>query len=140
MYATLELSAAECELWPEVMKLTAALPSAIRRSAGALKPGASPDVVIVGGVGAGWPFARDVASAVGQVWQSRDPVASVALGSALWPEVGGPGDIDALALPAKGKTLDEAARRESGHEIVGEPSADDSEVLAPPWERNRLDV
>lgn len=78
--------------WPEVMELIVHLPSAVQNAVGALHSRSRPDVIVVGGVGACWPFAADTLSSASEfretpVWQSSNPLEDVALGAALWPIV-----------------------------------------------------
>jgi hypothetical protein len=87
MYEPLLLGARDCSLWPEVKSL-AALPEEIRRAAEKVGGTGGPDLVLLGGVGAGWPFVRDLLADAGPVWASDTPQEDVARGAAWWPEVG----------------------------------------------------
>ena len=91
LYTPLELTVADCCAWPEAAPLVRQLPDMIRESAAALEPSggraARPDLILVGGVGALWPFAVIAAATVGPVQQSNSPEEDVARGAALWPEV-----------------------------------------------------
>ncbi|MFB6888186.1 hypothetical protein ACFCX4_02590 [Kitasatospora sp. NPDC056327] len=54
---------------------------AVRRHAVA----AAPDLVLLGGSGAVWPFPHTALGAVAPVWRSSDPALDLAAGAAWWP-------------------------------------------------------
>jgi|GEM_PF-5078497 len=87
MYAPLRLARHDCASWPEVTALTASLPAAIQRTVASVSDRTVPDCILVGGVGATWPFVADAARAVAPIWQSGIPQEDVARGAAWWPEM-----------------------------------------------------
>jgi hypothetical protein len=93
MYAPLRLSRHSCEAWDSVRALSA-LPEMIQSQSRRLQK-AAPDFIVLGGVGALWPFARAAVSELEremdcEIWQSDTPAEDVALGAAWWPEIGAP--------------------------------------------------
>ncbi len=90
MFEPLRLSRKECREWPEVAALTRQLPDVLRDAAQAVGGSERLDFVVVGGVGAMWPFAAEVAAKRARVWQSGFPLEDVARGAACWPEAGAP--------------------------------------------------
>ncbi|HLJ53579.1 MAG TPA: hypothetical protein VKT77_00995 [Chthonomonadaceae bacterium] len=87
LYAPLELTYSDCASWPETSHYLAMLPDMIRDSAAALGVRSRPDLILVGGIGALWPFPVAAAASVGQVLQSGSPEEDVARGAAWWPEI-----------------------------------------------------
>jgi hypothetical protein len=71
---------AECAAWPEAAALTLWLPDALREATRAVAGKPRPDLILVGGVGAAWPFAAEAARLVGPVWPSDSPEEDVARG------------------------------------------------------------
>ncbi len=95
LYAPLRLSLDEClRDWPEACALVDQLTGHIRE--GARKAGAKngvPDIVLIGGVGANWPFAAHAAASVVAtdatprlLWQGGEE--AVARGATWWSEFG----------------------------------------------------
>ncbi|MCW3096889.1 MAG: hypothetical protein JWL77_2507 [Chthonomonadaceae bacterium] len=89
MYAPLCLTHAECARWPETQTLQTLLPPALNRAAAALGKTVRPDRILVGGVGALWPFAGEIADRVAPTWSSSSPQTDIAFGAAAWREVSG---------------------------------------------------
>jgi len=90
MYTPLDLTRRQCDGWTEVSRLTLRLPQAIEQALSAITTNKQPDLILVGGVGAVYPFAKDAAAEVGQIWHSANPEEDVARGAAWWHEVGLP--------------------------------------------------
>lgn len=88
MFENLRLSRRECREWPEVGPLVQELPTLLHQTAHAVNESGRLDLVLVGGVGAMWPFAAEVAASEFRMWQSGFPLEDVARGAAFWPEVG----------------------------------------------------
>jgi hypothetical protein len=97
MYAPLFLTHAGCARWPETQTLQTLLPPALNRAAAALGKSARPDRILIGGVGALWPFAGEIANRVAPTWSSSSPQTDIAFGAAAWREVSG----DILHLTAE---------------------------------------
>lgn len=89
MYAPLCLTRAECARWPEAHLLQTSLPQALTRAVAALGKVKRSDRILVGGVGALWPFAGEIANRVAPVWSSSSPQTDIAVGAASWREVAG---------------------------------------------------
>lgn len=87
LYSPLDLTLADCCAWPEAVPVIDRLPDLIRDSIASLGRPGRPDIILVGGIGAIWPFAGVAASTVGRVVQSDHPEEDVARGAAWWPEV-----------------------------------------------------
>jgi hypothetical protein len=66
--------------------LTTSVPIAVRDALREFAGPRGPDYIVVGGVGATWPFATDAAAASGRLWTSGDPPADVSRGAAWWPD------------------------------------------------------
>jgi hypothetical protein len=91
LFTPLQWTRQECTGWPEVSRLANALPIAIRDTVTSIEDRSTPDMLLVGGVGAVWPFARDIAIkliAQEKIWQSFTPQEDGAWGAACWPKVG----------------------------------------------------
>lgn len=91
LFTPLEVTRQECASWPEVTRLARALPVAIRDAVLPIAERATPDILLLGAVGAAWPFAKDIARGLvseEQIWQSLTPQEDGAWGAACWPEVG----------------------------------------------------
>lgn len=87
LYSPLRLTRAEMRKWPEVARLYDELPDAIRRVALEVGKKATPGVVLIGGVGAVWPFPAEAGRGLARgVWRSVAPAEDVARGAAWWPE------------------------------------------------------
>ncbi len=89
MYAPLCLTHAECARWPETQPLQSTLTQALNRAVAALGKTARPDRIFVGGVGALWPFAGEIANRIAPTWSSSSPQTDIAFGAAAWREVSG---------------------------------------------------
>lgn len=72
----LALSSDDCMQWPSVRQLDQAIAAFFAREPG-------PDVIVVGGVGAAWPFAAGAAARFGRIWPSGAPSEDVARGAAF---------------------------------------------------------
>jgi hypothetical protein len=68
MYTSLDITRSQCEVWSEVSNLTLRLPKAIEQALSAIGS-KQPDLILVGGAGAIYPFAKDIATKLGKVWQ-----------------------------------------------------------------------
>jgi hypothetical protein len=149
LYAPFRLARKECAEWPEVTAFEQSLSSAIIEVTGEVGRKPEPDVILLGGVGALWPFARDfTARSRALVCQSENPLEDVAHGAAWWPAVGEE-SAEALGIVTQsaGGLLFPTGNDEQ--EILGsieEPAADEvstdepceevSETeIVPPWER-----
>jgi len=91
MYAPLRLSRAECAAWPDAKVLIGTLPDALTDAAREVSDGRRGPrrlaQVLVGGIGALWPFAGESAAQVAPVWQTAAPLTDAAFGAACWPDV-----------------------------------------------------
>jgi hypothetical protein len=147
LYSTFRLARKECERWPEVVAFRQSLSAAIADAAGEVCRNREPEVIAVGGVGAIWPFATDLAStSKALVWRSESPQEDVACGAAWWPEAG---ERSAEVLSTGGPPVRGSVLRpgDDGQEDSIEEGADDrlltDEVteeivdtkIVPPWER-----
>ena len=88
MFQPLEIDRASMRNAREVLILSLQLPRIIGEALKSL--GARADLVLLGGVGASWPFALEAIETAWQfggvpVWQSANPLEDVARGAALWP-------------------------------------------------------
>ena len=86
---SLAISRYTCASWPEVTILTQ-LPDMLQSALTDLSSPNQPTTLLLGGVGALWPFARDVLSkrkGVPPLWQSSTSQEDVARGAASWPAV-----------------------------------------------------
>lgn len=119
-FLELALSSDDCMQWPSVRQLDQAIAAFFK-----FEP--SPDVVVVGGVGAAWPFAASAASRFGRIWPSGAPSEEVARGAAYLAtgKVSLDGPPFAMLPPA----------------VVPEPEVPDGprfdEEQTPPWLRGR---
>lgn len=143
---------------PEVVRLIAAVQQTVQ---GLMW---RPDLVVVGGVGAVWPFLGEAMAVFGPVWHSPYPERDLALGAALWPTVreafaagqaraGGAVRADqepGETVPGEERRghpgRSESAHRESAHGEAGHAGADQAPLRAaspadrdprnvPPWLR-----
>lgn len=95
--------------WPHVRLLEARLPLAVAAAVRELGD-ADPALIILGGLGAGWPFVRAALPERVPVWRSRGDEDLVAIGAAIWPllESNGPGSTplasDGRAVPVISNT------------------------------------
>lgn len=149
LYAPFRLDRKECAAWPEVIAFEQALSSAVTEVAGEIGRNAKPDVIVVGGVGTVWPFARDLAARTkALVCQSQNPWEDVARGAAWWPEAGerseeeldtsnqlvdglvfALGTVEQEDVGSAGKPAADELSTDIPFEETGEPQ------LLPPWER-----
>lgn len=133
MYASLDITRKQCEIWPEVYNFTLCLPTAIEQALSAIDS-KQPDFILVGGAGAIYPFAKDIAIKFGQVWQSSNPEQDVAQGAACWPSVGSSWNNllkqKETALPQNQK-LPEKPSAPSNQTSTFQPKS----KLIPPWQR-----
>ncbi|RYX80671.1 hypothetical protein EON83_27560 [bacterium] len=118
MFEVLRLSRRECQDWPEVAPLRRQLPDILRQAGQAVNGNGRLDLVLIGGVGAMWPFASEIASTVGPIWQSGFPLEDVARGAACWPEAG------------ESNTMLHLDGSPSGFEMAAFPASSASEPLA----------
>jgi hypothetical protein len=86
MYAPLCLTRTECAHWPATQQMQASLPAALARAASALGRSVRLDRILVGGVGALWPFVGEIAGRVAPAWSSATPQTDIAFGAAAWSE------------------------------------------------------
>ena len=140
MWGPAKLTLQECNSWPEVSNLQLALPAAIRDTAVAAGGRTKPDLVVLGGVGAVWPFARSIIAAVEprlEVWQSDNPLEDVARGAAWWPLVG-ESYVDLLrekSVPLLAGVAEDAHPfTQSSNELI-DPATDIDPGVPPPWKR-----
>jgi hypothetical protein len=84
-FTNLRIAPAECRSWPEVALLHNQLPSMVRQVAAGFSGGAAPDAVVLGGIGALWPFARDALGSLGGVATASHAEHALARGAAWWP-------------------------------------------------------
>ncbi len=118
MFEKLRLSRRECREWPEVAPLMRQLPDILTGAAQAVSGRERLDLVLIGGMGAMWPFAADAATTQGRIWQSGFPLEDVARGAACWTEVG---EANAQMLPLDGSP--------AGFELFSSPSSFSSAPL-----------
>lgn len=81
----LRLTRADMAGWDEVSRAVGTIAGAVADSRSS---GPRPTVV-VGGLGAVWPFAADALTRFGTVWSSTEPEFDVAVGAAWWPALSG---------------------------------------------------
>lgn len=79
LFAPLTFTYSELAARPSVEKVVSAVRELIRATSTA------PELVIVGGPGAVWPFIGEALRDFGPVWRSRDPERDLAIGAAWWP-------------------------------------------------------
>lgn len=82
----LSLTRARMAQWPEVSRTTGAV-TALVASLLEARDGADLPLILVGGIGAAWPFVAGALGKVGTVWQSRDPGHDISIGAAWWPSL-----------------------------------------------------
>lgn len=148
MFDPLRLTREDCAAWDEVTRVTGGLPSMVTASLGGAHRERGPDLVLIGGVAAIWPFIADAVSACGPVWRSSAPGEDLAAGAAWWPVFR---DLftsaSSSAIPAgRGSALFPDAST-TAHAGAPAPRGDDrpmSEAIAgpdaerdelPPWKR-----
>jgi hypothetical protein len=132
LFAPLRLTSDECRGWPEVIRLEAELPATVRQALHQVGA-AAPDLIVVGGVGAAWPFPTDVAGRIARVWRSEEPTEDLACGAAWWPELGSGANrarlADATALPLSSLASKEPVLGDS----VEVPDGTNTDEV-PPWQ------
>jgi len=133
LYAPLSLSYGECAKWPESISLADRLPAAVRDGLHTIGS-RSADLIAVGGLGAVWPFAKQIAAVMGPVWNSGATGDDVAAGATWWGE---------LCEHPSGMLLESTQPLE----LAAGPPADLTEAparnaqqLLPPWQRGNSDV
>ena len=117
MYSPLRLCVQDClRDWPEVSGLVRDLPEQIREAAReAGSDDGIPDILLLGGAGARWPFAMDAVRQIAEadaakkllIWQSDTSDEDIARGASWWPEVAS-GTLPALRGDAPQASLDTA--------------------------------
>jgi hypothetical protein len=129
MFTELRLQRREVESWPEPQLWMAELPCLVQDAVGGLGYGYRPELVILGGIGACWPFAEAALEQVGFVEVLPQAWESVARGSAWWPAFA----AEWPAIGAHRQTVELAEGRETSetHGALGGRLA-----LRPPWERD----
>jgi hypothetical protein len=131
LYAPLSLSYAQCASWPECLALAQALPDAARAALTTLGSSTA-DLIVVGGIGAVWPFVERTAAVLGQVWRSSAAGDDVAVG-ASWC-----GELCEYASGAliTGPVAHENPAEQTPVSVLPEPPR----AFRPPWERGAADV
>jgi hypothetical protein len=119
LFAPLTFTHSELAARPSVERVASAARELIRTTSTA------PELVIVGGPGAVWPFIGEALRDFGPVWQSQEPEQDLAIGAAWWPVLE-PffADVPAPAL-LPGRTAEPA----------GQVPVDDQDQPPPPWLR-----
>lgn len=141
MLASLRLSRRECAAWPQVAVMSLRFPKLIQQALAELDATAA-DQVLVGGIGAVWPFPYDALSEVvapQTIWQSGDPLGDVAYGAAWWSELVALHDLE-LHVDA-----DALMHVENGAdpEVTSQTRLDMTLVHPderPPWDRDYLSL
>ncbi|MGH2458429.1 MAG: hypothetical protein ACRDIY_06125 [Chloroflexota bacterium] len=158
MFASLEVSPRDAESWPGAQELDQRIPEAIRRAVSVLGADRRPDLALVGGIGAAWPFARRAVGRVAPTWQSQDPIEDVARGAAWWPSLIAtlaPLDRPSLSEPSANLLLPSGEGRENppddraalpvtkaessrGSAVPSDGAAEDAATApsVPPWLRD----
>jgi hypothetical protein len=128
MFTDLQIQRQEVENWPEPRRWRDGLPRLVEEAVAGLGQEFGSGLVVLGGIGACWPFATETLKGVGavellpQVWES------VARGSAWWP-------VFSVGWPsvAPRQIIQQSERKEI--EETFEESGQSSGPL-PPWERD----
>jgi hypothetical protein len=128
LFMPLALSYADCAKWPEAVAFARQLPDAVDAASNILG-NRSADLLLVGGLGASWPFARHIASRLGAVWCSGAVAEDVASGAAWW---------GLLCNHPSGILLDGAPAPERPAVAPGAalPISSPGPAVLPPWERD----
>jgi hypothetical protein len=140
MYAPVKVTLQDCKSWPEVASLHLALPAAIRDTSVAAGGGTKPDLVVLGGVGAVWPFTRSVIAAAEpklEIWQSDNPLEDVSCGATWWPLVG-EAYMDQLqqeSRPAPSRAAEYTNRTARPSVEPPDVGIDSDTDVLPPWKR-----
>jgi hypothetical protein len=118
--------------WPESVAFAQRLPEAVAEALRTMG-GRTADLIAVGGLGAVWPCARQIAAALRPVWSSGATGDDVAAGATWW------GD---LCEHPSGMLLESAPPPDLAApapvEVV-HPAAPNA-PLVPPWQRGNSDV
>lgn len=77
----------ECETWSEVASLYIQLPDLVKRSLNEITANKDPDVILVGGIGAVFPFGLETVGHLGKSWSSRDEINDIAKGASWFVEL-----------------------------------------------------
>lgn len=85
MFSEFSLARRDCNIWPTVATLRADLPAMVEEALAQVAGRTSSRVIVVGGVGALWPFCQEAVAVLGPLWPSRSPEWSLAYGAAVWP-------------------------------------------------------
>lgn len=80
LFAPLRIDRSELDRWPEVTALVGTLDDLLRPLCADSTPREL--TVVVGGIGAAWPFVDRTAATFGTVWRSSDPEFDIATGAA----------------------------------------------------------
>ncbi|MFM9965325.1 MAG: hypothetical protein ACKV2Q_29415 [Planctomycetaceae bacterium] len=119
--------------------------AAAQRQARELSASERPAVILVGGIGAAWPFLSDALKHLAPIWQMPAPEEDVALGAAWWPIFGFPVDVSShVAEPfdaSFNESFDEPPSNQdfssetdvTSSELAGELTSGRDEI--PPWQR-----
>lgn len=132
MFAPLRLSRSDMARWPQVRATIDAVVAEVDRAA-VVDP-----LILVGGIGAIWPFIADALTSRGRVWQSQNPADDIATGAAWWPRlrnhfaVNCPGDQTPTLELASTSPVPEEPTTETEPVDVSYPL--DMEQI-PPWQR-----
>lgn len=117
----LALSPDDCAQWPSVRRLDQAIGGFFGHEPG-------PDVIVVGGVGAAWPFAATTAVRFGRIWPSGVPWEEVARGAAYLA-------TDRVRLDTQVRAALAAPAAATGDDLPAGPRFDEEQT--PPWLRGR---
>jgi len=134
-------SANECCKWPAVNRLALRLPQAIRHAVLATGISARADQIVLGGVGAMWPFVMDISQEFGPVWQSAAPEQDTAIGAAWWPVLHERCFSSDVMPPTEAFSLPVATAAIDALSTMPQPEAPEEERRRkdlPPWERDRV--
>ncbi|WP_182906764.1 hypothetical protein [Microbispora sp. H13382] len=138
LYTPLRLSRAELSSWESVRLITDEL-SGMVHAAGL--PPRQTALVLLGGVGAVWPWYADALRQFGQIWQSNEPERDLAAGAVHFPELRTQLAEAPTFRPASPRSLVEHEPGETGAQGdeagAAAPAVDASEL--PPWLRRRED-
>jgi hypothetical protein len=114
-------------------RVASATASAVDRAVAGLRLG-GPPLVLVGGLGAVWPFFADAVREVGPIWQSGAPEFDLASGAAAWPGARG------RFVAGTSRIHPPAAQGPTACEEPPEPAdvreERDGSDDVPPWERD----
>lgn len=141
LFSPASFSPGECHNWPSATSLAVKLPAAVKRVIQPLGATSKVSLLILGGVGAVWPFAAEIAKNLGPTWCGSSPEHDIALGAAWWPILGRRCLADSPYLVL------ESTRLAAHSTLALEPAASEPEQSTddsgsemnsiPPWERDR---